>query len=347
MNKTDIVTIQTWDHTIELAEEIAQTCFEKGADVMLNLYTDKYYSSYLNTLPVESLKEPSKFCTSLADVSTVEIFAGAIEDPRIFDRIPPEKRAADREGEQKAHGPRLKGRKPRTATLGLALVTPARADVYGIDYREWRKMMMQASNIDYDQLSKTGKMVADLLEKSSTVRIESPGGTNLSFELGGREPVVDDGIIDDQDITEGHLDVTIPAGSVSIAPLESSVTGTVHFDTPLFFRGKVLKGLNMKFGDGRLENLGAKFNEKVLMDAYNGALGDRDRLASLTIGLNSEAKSGYIVNSITAGSITIGIGANRQLGGVNSTNFYLGATLSNASAYLDDFQLVKEGKLQL
>jgi aminopeptidase len=347
ISKSDTVTIQTWPHTVDLAEALAQACFKVGADAMLNLYTDKYYSTYLNQLTLESLREPSKFCSGLAELSTVEIFAGAIEDPRIFDKIAPERRAADREGEQKAHSVRPGGHKLKTATLGIGLVTKERAEVYGIDYSAWKKMMLRASTTDFDEIREEGQKMVERLQGNHKVRIISPEGTDLTFELGGREAILEDGIIDEDDVSESRLNVSIPSGSVSVAPLEDTVKGKIVFDTPLYFRGKVVRGLTWGFMDGHLSTYHATVNANVFEEAFSNSVGDKDRIASLTIGLNKDAELGYIVNSITRGAVTVSIGANRQIGGRNSSNFLLGATLSSASVYIDGLLLVKDGKLAL
>lgn len=63
----DTVTITMGKNMIDLAEEVSLKCFEAGADVLLNLYTDKYYWGYSNLLSIESLKEPSKFCIALTE----------------------------------------------------------------------------------------------------------------------------------------------------------------------------------------------------------------------------------------------------------------------------------------
>ena len=47
----DNVTIFFYKHNLPLAEEIAEQCFKRGADVMLSLYTDKFYLSYIKELP--------------------------------------------------------------------------------------------------------------------------------------------------------------------------------------------------------------------------------------------------------------------------------------------------------
>src|SRR2546425_7425510 len=87
----DNVTIFFYPHTLGLAEDLATECFKVGADVLLNLYTDKYYSAYMKYLSAESLRKPSVFCRGLTELSTAEFWLGAAWDPAIFRSIPDEK----------------------------------------------------------------------------------------------------------------------------------------------------------------------------------------------------------------------------------------------------------------
>jgi aminopeptidase len=340
----DLVTIQTGKHTIELAEEMALECFAVGADVLLNLYTDRYYVGYLTLLPVESLREASKFCRALTETSTVEIFMTPITDPGLFERIPAEKLAANQEGESKGHQTGA-ARRLRTATLGIGLVTRERAKAYGIDYKTWRSTIIASSTVDHRQLRRVGRSVAQRLERAKQARVTTGAGTDLKFSLRGRRAYVDDGIIDDEDLSNGLCDVSIPAGSAAVAPDEMSAEGRVVFDIPLLYRGKVINGLSWEFRSGRLSSMAAGTNEEVLLYQYRRAQGDRDRLGSVTLGLNPRAKLGYIVNSITRGAITLAIGSNKALGGSNSTIFSLSSTLSGATLELDGEPIVEQGRL--
>ena len=58
INEQDNVTTYFYPHTLRLAEETAKECFKKGADVLLNLYTDRYHESYLTHLTYTSPRKP-------------------------------------------------------------------------------------------------------------------------------------------------------------------------------------------------------------------------------------------------------------------------------------------------
>jgi len=60
INSSDVVTITTWDHTIDVANAMAVECFKQGTDAMISLWTDEYYYGLLRESSAESLQVPSK-----------------------------------------------------------------------------------------------------------------------------------------------------------------------------------------------------------------------------------------------------------------------------------------------
>jgi len=83
----------------------------------------------------------------------------------------------------------------------------------------------------------------------------------------------------------------------------------------------------------------------AVKDRWGIAKGDKDRIGSLSLGINLGARFGFNIDPLVSGAVSIGIGENRQLGGENSTDFSLMCTLSNATVELDGAPIVKNGRL--
>jgi aminopeptidase len=347
ITEKDNVTIMLYPHNIPLAEEIAAECFKKGADVLLNLYTEKYLLSYMKELSVESLKEPSAFCRALTESSTVEIWAGSTYDPAVLREIPPDKDAASSIGEAKAHWPLQKERKVRSLSVGLSLVTEPRAKAYGFDFKSWQRVIKDASNVDHDKLAKTGKKLKTALLKAKCFRIKAPGGTNLSFEVSGRPWFVSDGVVDAADVSEGHLDDHIPAGNIYTAPLETTAKGHVTFNVKEPYRGRSVEKLKWAFNRGKITEFRGDASITRLKDDWVKAGGDKDRMAYFSIGFNPSAKTGYTINQVAAGAVSVGLGGNEDLGGVNKPGFFYIGTLSGADVIADGKMILKGGKIVL
>ena len=343
----DAVTIFFGPHEQALVEDIAEECFKIGADVNLSAYTDRFYESYMRLLSVESLKQPSVFCRAISEVSTAVFWLAGLYDPSTFRRVPPEKTAAADEGEAAAHFPLMRDRKVRTLFVGMSMVTPPRAKAYGFSLPRWRKMMTAASGVPAAKLSADGRRLASLLLTSEHVQITDGGGTDLEFSIRGRRPQIFDGVVDDEDIAAGALDAAIPAGSVAVAPLEDSANGTVAFDVPQAWSGRSIRKLRWEFSDGRITSWSGDKNAEVLQKAWENGAGAKDRIGSLSIGLNPRAELGFLQNPIVRGAVSISSGANEDLGGANGFAFAHQQSLGSANLSLDGKQIVKAGKLLL
>ncbi len=344
----DNVTIFFYPHTTALAEDIAEECFRVGADVNLSAYTDRFYESYMRMLPEESLRKPSVFCRALTEVSTAEVWLGGLYDPAVFRRIPPEKTAAADEGESLAHLEVARARKVRTVFVAMSQVTRPRAKAYRFSFPRWQRMMAAASAVPATKLAADGKRLAALLATADRVHVTDDRETDLEFSIRGRKPFVFDGVVDDEDIAAGALDASIPAGAVAIAAIEDSANGVVSFDVPQAWSGRSIRKLRWEFRNGRIVSWSGDNSAEILHKAWEKGIGaEKDRIGSLSIGLNPKAELGFLQNPIVRGAVSISTGANDDLGGANKMAFPHQQTLRAANLTLDGKPVVKAGKLLL
>jgi len=344
----DNVTIFFYPHTTELAEDIAEECFRIGADVNLSAYTDRFYESYMKILPEESLRKPSVFCRALTEVSTAEVWLGGLYDPAVFRRIPPEKTAAADEGESLAHLAIARERKVRSVFVSMSAVTRPRAKAYGFSFPRWQKMMTAASSVPATKLAADGKRLAALLGTAEHVHVTDGGETDIEFSIRGRKPFIFDAVVDDEDIAMGALDAVIPGGVVAISAVEDSANGIVSFDVPQAWAGRTIRKLRWEFRNGRIVSWSGDKNAEVLHNAWEKGVGEgKDRIASLSIGLNPKAELGFLQNPIVRGAVSIATGANDDLGGATKMAFPHQQTLRAANLSLDGKPVVKAGKLLL
>ena len=346
VDSSDVVTITTWDHTIDVANAIAVECFRQGADAMLSLWTDEYYYGLLAELSEESLRGPSKICQAFTEAETATITMFGPKNPEGLKKISPSKANAWGQGEREAHYPRNIERKIRNVGLPLALLTPERAKVYGFNFENWKKAIDKALAADLRKIAETGRHVAATLEKAHIAHLTAPNGTDLKFELGRRPIHIDDGIIDKEDIANKSFDASLPAGSVLTTLIETSANGKVIFDQPVHLMGRHMQDVEWLFKDGKAVSMKAKKNPELISEQFSKASGDRDRISFLQIGLNPEAVYGYLTDYNVEGAIQIGIGDSEYIGGKNTSSFGMAATLSKATLEIDGNAIVKNGQLQ-
>ncbi len=341
----DNVTLFFYPHSLAIAEDLADECFKVGADVLLNLYTDRYYESYMRRLSVESLRQPSAFCHGLTAMSTVEFFLGGPYDPALFRRIAPEKMAAADEGETAAHFPLAKERKVRSLFVALGQVTRPRAKAYGFSYPAWERMMRAASAVSFERLAADGRRVAAVLERGDHVRITAKNGTDLEFSIRGRPAFVYDGVVDEDDFAREAYGDSIPGGAVHVSPLETTANGTVTFDAPQAWAGRTVRRLSWTFQDGRVSSFTGDAVANRLRADMERHSGDKDRIATLAIGLNPRAQYGFLQNGIVRGAVTLGIGNNEMEAGANRGGYGYAQTIRSATLEVDGKVVVRGGKL--
>lgn len=345
IGSSDNVSIFFYPHTTELAEDIATECFRVGADAALIAYTDRFYETYMKLLPVESLRRPSVYCRGLTELSTAQFWVGSAYDPAVYRRVPPEKLAAANEGETAAHYKPSRERKVRSLFLELGLVTRPRAKRYGFSFPTWARVVREASAVPADKLRADGKKVAAILGTADTIRITANGGTDLEFAVGGRPAFVHDGVVDDDDIAAGSLDASIPAGNVSISPIETSANGTVSFNVPQPWAGRLIRKLEWRFTDGKVTSFTGDANTLALRKEWEASSGDKDRIGSFSIGLNPKAKFGFLSNVLVRGAVSVAIGGNEYEGGTNKLGYYFGQSLRGATVEVDGKPVVRDGRL--
>ncbi len=343
----ETVLINTWQHTIPLADEIAFECRNAGAIPLVRLETDNLMWKTLNKIPVETLRKLERHTLKMLDETDVSISLGGPEDPMTFRRVDPAKLGAQFESFQ-AQYEKVRERKIRAGELIMGQVTKQRAKTYGFNYPQWKRIVENASNADYKKIAQVGKKVASILEGGKQVEVTTSQGTGLKLEIGTHRVNVEDGIVDETDQQNGFLFTSIPTGLVTTAPLPSSAEGTVYSDLPRALVGRLIKGLKWEFQSGRVVNTTAERYPEAFLNLYNNAKGDRDQIASLSIGINPVNKPiGYFTDDFGLGIVSIGIGENRYLGGNNNSDFQFSVAMAKATVKVDGKPLVEKGKLTL
>ncbi len=340
----DNVSIFCYPHTLPLAEDLAIECFKVGADALLDLYTDRYHVAYMKHLSVEQLRKPSAFCRGLSELATAVFWAGSLYDPSNFRKFTPEKMAANDEAETAAHLP-MRERKVRSLSLGISLVTRPRAKVYGFNFAAWERMVRAASSVPSKTLTTTGQKLAGILGTADTLHVTSEAGTDLTVSVRGRQPMIYDGVVDEEDIAAGVFEASIPSGSVTVLPDPASADGTVVFDTSQAWAGRSIRKLSWEFRKGRLTAFEGDASAEALKKQYDLASGDKDRIAAVSIGTNPKAQVGFLQNSIVRGAVSIGLGGNEFLGGPNKSSFGFESTIRAATLEADGKEIVRGGKL--
>jgi len=338
------VFIYTVREALDLAEAMALECDIVGAKPLVAAYSDDYMKKSL-MMPDEKYVE-----------STPQHLLKAIEATNAYIGIG---RPALAEVPVPRIGARLRARKPITDVMdkkgvrwvGIGYPTLNSAKESGVTLSRFKKVVLSALDIDYEELVKRGRSIVNAVLDASTVHLTSNRGTDIEFKVNGRKWIIDDHVISDEDMEFGDVGLNLPCGEVFVCPIETSANGKVFFDVPTNYFGHRIVDLKLEFKKGRIVNFNAKQGRRDFKEVLDSATGDKDRIAEFAIGLNPKAQfiNDILVDEKVLGSIHIAIGDNKgpSYGGKNDSSIHWDLIMTHATVKVDGKIIMKNGKLKI
>ncbi|MFX0013414.1 MAG: aminopeptidase [Promethearchaeota archaeon] len=205
-------------------------------------------------------------------------------------------------------------------------------------------MIRRCIDIDYDELSKLTRNIADRFSKAREVEIKSDAGTDINFTLSGNKAVYFDGLCREKGKITSH-----PSGVVAV-PLEgkqaegtwiinASAAKLGLIDPPIII--EVTEGVANIVSDSEQAN---KFR-KILSE------GDDNSWKICEVGCGTNAKATYIGELIederVLGSAHIGLGGNTHFGGNIQSVTHIDTSTRNPTVMLDGNEIISNGNLTL
>jgi aminopeptidase len=175
---------------------------------------------------------------------------------------------------EKAHGPILNERLGDRWTL-TQHPTPADAQLAEMSTEEYENFVYDAILKDWDAQADFQDQMVEILDPAEEVRIVSGDSTDVTMSVAGNHTVND---------TDTH---NLPGGEVFTAPVPDSVEGEVHFDKPVYRRGREITDVQLVFKEGEVVEHSAEKNEELLDTILDTDAGAR-RLGELGIGMNRD-----------------------------------------------------------
>lgn len=169
----------------------------------------------------------------------------------------------------------------------------------------------RAMSADPAGLRRRSRALAELLTTGDHVHITSEAGTDVTFEISGR-----DGLSDDGDLGSPGSFGNLPPGEGFIAPLEGRTQGKIVFDGSIWPLGLLDEPLVAHIADGFVTSFeGSRADEFEATLAPQGR--DAFAVAELGIGTNDAARlSGNVLeDEKIMGTIHVAFGDNHSFGG--------------------------------
>jgi leucyl aminopeptidase (aminopeptidase T) len=186
---------------------------------------------------------------------------------------------------------------------------------------------------DYAAIEAACDDVLAQVADADEVRVTSPEGTDIAFEIGDREWLSDTGMVRDP----GDFS-NLPAGEVFVAP--ESATGTFVVDGTMMPHGLLDEGqaLTFEVEDGQVTGID---DDAIRADIEAAAesVGDAAyNLAELGIGTNvgvDELVGSVLLDEKAGGTVHIAIGDDAGIGGETDAPIHLDGILRNPTVYAD------------
>ncbi|MFQ5832568.1 MAG: aminopeptidase [Candidatus Thorarchaeota archaeon] len=189
---------------------------------------------------------------------------------------------------------------------------------------QYRDFVYGATLIDWKNESKNMYLMKEHLENHKDIRYIGPE-TDLYASTEGRIWVASDG------------KRNMPSGEVFTAPVEDTVEGSIYFDIPFLYQGKLIEGVRLKFEKGQVVEYSAEKGEPTLKEILEVDEGSK-RLGEMAIGTNRGIKR-YTLNMLFDEKIgdTIHCALGRAYPDCNGTNI--------SAVHVDIIKSMKEGEI--
>ncbi len=352
VKKNEKVWIQTWDHTVDFASEIAFECQARGAYPIVTITSEESWMRALVESPIQVLENLPSSQSALLQQTDAFIFMLGPKTPINWQQIPEEKQGladvwylgSSKYMEQW----RRIAKENSTRMLGVeyCLATEERAHTLGINLQEWKAVMLKGCLADQNEIAKNCEKIAQKIEQGHEVTIQTSLGSSLRLRLLGRKVNKGDSVVSSKDAANGVVKF-LPSGFVEIAADEDSLEGTAIFDAPIITGNGRVEKLVLEFKHGKITRYHAQSGIDCFKRYLNSGQGDLDKFAFFGIGLNPGLRHGFTQDDKVLGGVTVGVGGNEDKGGKNRTagNNHWWASMPQATVKVDNVPLVENGRV--
>lgn len=297
-------------------------------------------AEYIDRLP----DSHDKYLAGLFDAC---IAIPSTTDPARFRDIPAERMKLGQDAGM-ILGDITKSARRRSIYMGWPAEYSARS--CGMDLTDFEQLFLDAFFADPGEMEIPARWIADRYRKGGEGHITSTKGSDLRFRISTeRRVMIDAGRFDMDMVKSGDITKNLPCGEVYTTVVEESVEGRAVFDL-VFVESEPVRDLVLEFREGRLVDAHAAEGIEKFRKRYDLAIGQKDRIGELGVGLNPALKSplGHtLLDEKIQGSIHLALGENRMYGGVNVSSLHWDLVMLQPTLRVDDDLLLAEGDFQV
>jgi leucyl aminopeptidase (aminopeptidase T) len=347
------VWIHSWDHTLELASELALESKKRSLEVLLTVQPEDLWLRSIIEAPPELLDSlPAHIAAALAETN-IYIYTMGPRKPVPWDKIPVDRRKSvsvwldaryDRSRFAEQWAKAARGNKVRMVGIEATLATPERAESLGLDLKEWRRVMFEGCTANPGEMASHGRALEPLMGGEGQVHLTTPFGTDFRFRLDKRPPDYSYGLATDEKAGRGEV-VFLPTGGIEVSAAEDSAEGGIVYD-PLIRAGKGrVEDLTLQVAQGRIKQFSARSGKEIFESYLREGSGDVNRFAYFGFGLNPKLRHGFTQDDKVLGSTIVGFGHSGATGGKNVASGTWWASMTKATVTISGQKIMEDGKL--
>jgi leucyl aminopeptidase (aminopeptidase T) len=201
-------------------------------------------------------------------------------------------------------------------------------------------MLARLMAADFPAMAERSRRVAELLTAAGDAHLTCPRGSDMTFDLSGREAIADDG-----DLTADGAFGNLPCGEGFVSPLSGA--GTIVAAT-LATLGLPPEPVRITVEDGRLSGAEGEWGARwtALMDAAGA---DGRNLAELGVGTNERATlTGNILeDEKMLGTVHVAFGASAGIGGTVAVPIHLDCLIEEPTLIVGGTRVLDAGRFLL
>ena len=204
----------------------------------------------------------------------------------------------------------------------------------------------RAIDVDYEDMKAMTNKIADVLDKGKQVRVTTQLGTDITFDIFGRDAHGRKAGFFTEKGDWGNL----PEAEAFISPVEGKTNGVYIVDASQAGVGKIVEPIKITVKDGFAVSVegGKKASEfKQMLDDVNDK--NAFNIAELGIGTNKKAKVIGVVleDEKVYGTAHIALGKNKGFGGMVDVPIHVDGVFNKPTIYVDEKMIMKDGELMI
>ena len=199
-----------------------------------------------------------------------------------------------------------------------------------------------AATADYREVSRISREVAHILTRGHKLRLTCAHGSDLTLEITGRTAFPLDGVF-----RSGAV-AAFPDGEVAMAVVEGTSQGLVVFDLTMHLLGRLEEPVVLTVEGGRAVKIEGG-RQAMRLKEHLDTKGDQHstNIGEFAVGTNAWARAigNASEDKKRIGTVHIGLGDNRTLGGQVSSATHLDGIMAAPTLTVDGKMLIDAGKL--